>query len=297
MGRAADLDIFPVLTSSTRKDLQKVLKPSSHYFDHMIACMFDEDGERICADPTQAYSKLELAPQLFGAISLPIAQSIEPQLVNLDEQAIGWEIRLQRDVTLEADESISVRDVRRYFGPGAAFDRVQILALSRADRDAWIKHEYRESHGNSSAPNFTFRSLADPITPFEIEFSTNSPGGFRLAAGELYRFDPWLNRYARSMISTNQHHPYVLLGFRYTAEETFAHCCGDIVFAGPDLDFKSRYGSLRRSSSILDGKLTVVTVFELPTTVIPAEELPQLESFTLQAIKETTQWISWRPHE
>jgi len=93
------------------------------------------------------------------------------------------------------------------------------------------------------------------------------------------------------------HHPYVLLGFRYIAEETFAHCCGDIVFAGPDLDFKSRYGSLRRSSSILDGKLTVVTVFELPTTVIPAEELPQLESFILQSIKETTQWISWRSIE
>ena len=96
------------------------------------------------------------------------------------------------------------------------------------------------------------------------------------------------------MISANQHHPFVLVGFRYTAEETFDHCCGDIEFAGPDLTFESKYESLNRTSKIVDGKFTMKTVFELPTAVVPPEEVAQLESFILQSITETTQWISWR---
>ncbi|MCP4006087.1 MAG: DUF3857 domain-containing transglutaminase family protein [bacterium] len=297
MGRAAGLDIFPVLTSSDRKDRAKVLRPSSNYFDHMIACMFDEQGERVCVDPTQAYSGLELPPHLFDAISLPIGRSLEPKLDNLTRQAFGWQIHLQRDLTLQADGSLSLRDVRRYSGPGSALYRTQILALSRADRDARVGREYRESHGGSSAPNFTFRSLTDAATPFEIEFSTQSPAEFQLAEGEFYRFDPWLIFYARGMISTNKHHPYVLLGFRYSSEETFAHCCGNIDFAGPDLTFESKFGSLQRSSEIIDGNLTIKTVFEIPTTVIPPEEITQFESFILESTAETTQWISWRLHE
>ncbi len=294
MGRAAGLDIFPVLTSSARKERKNVLKPSSNYFDHMIACMLDEDRRRICVDPTQVHSKLELPPFLYGAISLPIEKSIDPELDNLAEQAIAYEIELVRDVTLESDESISLRDIRRYSGPGAAGDRTQILAIPRADRDAMVKREYRDAHGGSSSPDFTFRSLTDAMKPFEIEHSTRSPAGFQMDAGELYRFDPWLVFYARGMISTNRHHPYPLLGFRYTAKETVDHCCGDIDFAGPDLDFESKYGSLRRSSKIIDGKLTMTTVFELVTATIPPEEIPQLEAFIQQSISETTQWISWR---
>lgn len=297
MGRAADLDIYPVLTSSDRKDRASVLKPAATYFDHMIACIHDEHGEEVCVDPTRAYSGLELPPQLFGAISLPIGKTIEPKLDTLAEQPIAWEVHLQRDMTLEADESLSVRDLRRYMGPGSAGDRTQILSVSRADRDAWIKREYREAHGDSAAPEFTFRSLADSTKPYEIEFTTNVPAFYELGAGEVYRFDPWLIAYARGIISANQHHPYVLLGFRYTAEETVDHCCAEIDFAGPDLAFESKYGSLERSSQIIDGKLTMKTVFEIPTAVIPPEEISRLESFVLQSISETTQWISWRQPE
>lgn len=294
MGRAAGLDIYPVLTSSDRKDKEKLLRPSSNYFDHMIACMEDGDGNQICVDPTQAYSGLELPPQLFDAVALPIKTSTVTSIENLTGEAIGWEIQLQRSVRLEKDESVNVRDVRRYLGPGAAGIRTQLLALSRADRVDSSKREYRDSHGGSTTPNFTFRSLSDPTKPFEIEFSTKQVGGYQLDAGEFYRFDPWLTYYARAMISTNRHHPYRLLGIRYVAEETVDHCCASIDFAGPDLAFATKFGSLQRSSEIVDGKLTMRTVFELPSAVIPPQEIPELEAFILESVAETMQWVSWR---
>lgn len=297
LAKVAGLDIVPVLVSSEHKVRENVLKPSSGYFDHMIACMDTEEGERLCVDPTQAYSGFEVSPQLAGAVSLRIDESGEGGLGNLESPEFGWEVHLQRKLTLERDASLSVRDVRSFGGPGAANSRSQILALSWADREAWLKRDYRDAHGVTDQPDFTVRSLRDAGVPYEIESRISSPGAYKVDSNQYYGFDPWLIYYARNMISTNRYHPYQFLGFRYTAEESIDPCCGHVLLAGPTLDFESKYGSLRRTTKTIDGRLVLKTALELPAAVIPVKAIPSFESFIMQSTRESAYWLSWRSEE
>ena len=144
-------------------------------------------------------------------------------------------------------------------------------------------------------PPFDFRTLKGETVSYEIESTTSSAGGYQLEDGEFFDFDLWLVYYARNMISVNRHHPYRLLGLRYTAEETVALCCGDINFFGPTIEFESEFGSLRRSYRKMNEKLVMKTVFELPAAVISPEDVPRLQSFINESTRESAFWFSWQP--
>jgi hypothetical protein len=295
LAKLVDLEVIPVLTSSERKDRKTILKPSSSYFDHMIACIETEPEQRICVDPTQTFTSLELPPVLGGSIALALGWADPATLGNLPTVDFGWEVHLQRDRTLKPDGTVETRDIRRFSGPGSAGDRTQIFALSQADRITWAESVYREVHGTKTPPAFDFRIVKGEAVSYEIESKTASAGGYQPGDGEFFDFDLWLIYYARNMASVNRHHPYRLLGLRYTAEETVALCCGDIEFFGPTIDFESEFGSLRRSYRKMNGKLVMKTVFELPAAVISLEDVPRLRAFIIESTQESAFWFSWQP--
>jgi hypothetical protein len=295
MAKLIDLEVIPVLTSTERKDRNTILKPSSGYFNHMIACIQTDLEQRICVDPTQAFTSLELPPFLGDSIALSLGWADPATLGNLATVDFGWEVHLQRDRTLNPDGNVETQDILRFSGPGSASDRTQIFALSRADRINWAESVYREVHGMKTPPPFHFRTLKGETVSYEIESKSSWAGSYQPGDGEFFDFDLWLIYYARNMVSVNRHHPYRMLGLRYTAEETVALCCGDIKFFGPIIDFESEFGSLRRSYGKMNGKLVMKTVFELPAAVVSPEDVPRLESFINESTRESAFWFSWQP--
>lgn len=294
LGRLVGLEITPVLTSTERKDLKRVLRPSSSYFDHMIACIGSDLEGVVCVDPTQAYSGLALSPLLNGAIALALGPQSPAALSNLPTTKFGWEIQVHRERTFQPDGSVSTSETRRFSGPGSAIDRAQLLALSSADRTFAVAAQYKQVHDTTTAPDFTFQHLTDPDVDFEIASEISTASGYQSNVGAFYGFDPWLIYHAVNMISVNRHHPYRLLGLRYTAEETIALCCNDIQFYGPELEFESEFGSLRRSFMKIDGVLVMKSTFELPALVIPPDQVPTLESFIMQSTRESGFWLTWQ---
>ncbi len=294
LGRLVDLELTPVLTSSERKDTSRVMRPSSSYFDHMIACLGADPSEAVCVDPTQAYAGLELPPQLAGAIALPLTPASVPALTRLATRDFGWEISVSRTRRFERDGSIALHDIRTFTGPGAPMLRADLLALSSADRRAQLEAEYRQAFGATAMPTFSLRSLRDAAQPHGIESQITIPGGYASDRKAFLDFDRWLVYYAQTFISVNRHHPYRMLGLRYSAEERISLCCAKADHYGAALEFESDYGSLRRSFHEVDGDLVVKTVLELPAALIPAAEVPRFEAFVMQSLRESGVWISWR---
>jgi transglutaminase-like putative cysteine protease len=295
MADLADLAVYPVLTSSARYRTERLLRPASSYFDHMVACAELGAGDPVCVDPTVAHAGLELPGELGGAVALALDPDRPARVTRLPQRDFAWDLESRRSLLLGCDGAVEERSERAFSGPASFRMRLQFLAWRSDERQHWASEEYRQAVSKDLRPGFAFDGLAEPEEPLRIRYETRVSGQYEPGSGLYLGFDPWLVWYMRAMVSQNRHHAHRMAGLRYVAQDVYEVCGSRIDLAGPTLRFESPFGSVLRGIERRAGRTIASTTVELPAAEIPVADLDEFERFVESALQETSVWLTWKP--
>lgn len=296
LARSAGLDAYPALVGTGRYDRDKLLQPSWRYFDHMIACI--GKGKPVCVDLTDPYSRTGRLPLgVDGTVALSLRDGVEgPQV--LPERAFGWDIRIEGLHEMDCEGKLEEEVVRRFRGLGAARLRGHLHGKSAADRKRWILDDFREVTGAEAEADVGFFGLSVDEDALGLSTKVTHPASAPVDSySSWYQASHWLNHYGGSFRTENAHHPYRSNGLRVLVRSTFRVCSRMRTrFMGAELDFRSRFGTLRRKYD-RNGEQEVVvrTELDLPAREIPVAEIDDFNGFLEASLGETNVWFSIEP--
>ena len=293
LARRAGIDAYPVLTSTYRNDLEKLLLPASNYFNHMIACAVLSDDREYCLDLTDSYSPYDrLSYGVQGAISLDL-RSDKGEPKRLPDTQYLREMEVVSSFHHTKEGTLLNKETRTFIGDYATAVRASLLARTQDERQLWALEDYQSNITNSVTPEFRFEGItevSEPVSLFsEAEFDAAGTDG-EYEHGEA---ESWLNYEIQRSRTLNKVFDYEFDGLRYRGENTFWLRDGQRAdFHGPTLDFDSRFGTMRRSYEIRDGHVKVVTKVSLPRNIYTPEDLPEFHKY-LDLIQDHTRvWFS-----
>lgn len=288
----AGLAAYPVLVSSQRYSVEKLLLPSWLYFDHMIACV--ALARPFCVDLTDPHIPTGQLPlRLGGAVALELSdRALSP--LNLFRPRYAWRIEVEASIEIDCDGRIREQLERRFVGSGAAAVRAQLAAMSTADRQRWMVANYTEIMGDRHEPEVGVRGLRGVEPDLTLESVTRFDVGSKLDGYTSWaEADAWLLHYARLFRTSNQHHPYRMTGLSLSLRSRFRLCPeARVRFLGARLDLRSRRGSLtRRYARVGDREVVVETHFEVPAGIVPVAELESFNRFLDNTLAQTRIWF------
>jgi hypothetical protein len=161
LAQHAGLSARPVLLSSSREILSKVLLPASAYFDHMAVCVELGPGVDRCLDLTDRFgSSLRDSPGLAGSIRLDGAAK-EP-LGTFPAPVYGWEERFSSHRRLEAGGNLTEQARCEYVDAAAEYVRGVLSGMTREERIRWALSQYEEYFEERNSPEFSFEGIEEP---------------------------------------------------------------------------------------------------------------------------------------
>lgn len=287
LARRAGFDAYPVLTSSTRKNLEKLLIPAAGYFDHMVACvrLAGTDGgedREFCFDLTDPYSSSDtLSDWVQGAVRLKLTEATTaPDRLPGDE--FTWALEVRTDFQLNADGSLDQKRTRSYGRANAAWLRGRLQPRSRKDRMEWLRENFEDSHNEGvELKSIDYQGIDDSASQAVITSAAHmaesfDPEDFRY----FHNWESQLGPEVRWFRTENQSHDYNFAGLsfrgetRYRLPETHR-----LVHEGAQVDFTSEFGSFRRHYRLQDQELVVVTEIAMPRRIITADRIPSFNRF------------------
>jgi len=294
LARQAGLDAYPVLTSTKRQSLAKLLLPSSNYFNHMIACVKLTPDKESCVDLTDPETSAEHLPySLHDAVSLKIGrETIAPG--NLAAEPYTWVVEIKADNRLTEDGVIVETLERSYNSHWAAGLRYTLASKSQADRDRWLIEDYRSVMSDKLTPTVRLQGLDQPNSLVVMTSTTEFRNAFN--PSQLTNFselDPWLRDIVKSSKTTNSHYPYTFQGLNYQSQLTYKLNQGKrINNLGPAVDYDSAWGSFHRYYRKTDTSVTAFTELKMSRAVIPVEKIVEFNRFLDLSSQETRIWFS-----
>jgi len=294
LARQAGLDAYPVLTSTKRQSLAKLLLPSSNYFNHMVACVKLTPDKESCVDLTDPETSAEHLPySLHDAVSLKIGRAtIAPG--NLAAEPYTWVVEIKADNRLTEDGVIVETLERSYNSHWAAGLRYTLASKSQADRDRWLIEDYRSVMSDKLTPTVRLQGLDQPNSLVVMTSTTEFRNAFNLS--QLTNFselDPWLRDIVKSSKTTNSHYPYTFQGLNYQSQLTYKLNQGKrINNLGPAVDYDSAWGSFHRYYRKTDTSVTAFTELKMSRAVIPVEKIVEFNRFLDLSSQETRIWFS-----
>lgn len=294
LAKQAGLDAYPVLTSTTRFSLSKLLLPASGYFNHMIACVKLSQYKEFCIDLTDAETSAEHLPaSLHGAVSLTVGRgTVGPS--NLASEPYTWIEEVKANNLLTADGSIVETLERRYNSHWAAGLRHALVPKSQADRDRWLLENYRSVMTDKVIPSVQLQGLDQPKSSVVMTSTTEFRNAFNPV--QLINFnelDLWLRDLVKNSKTANTHYPYAFQGLNYQSQLTYKLNPGKrIDNLGPKLDYDSVWGSFHRHYRKNETSITAFTELKMPRAVIPVEKISEFNRFLDLASQETRIWFS-----
>ena len=293
LANRAGIDAYPVLTSTFRNDLDKLLLPASNYFNHMIACAALSDGSQYCVDLTDSYSPYDrLSYGVQGAISLDLtSEAKEPK--RLPETQYVRETEVISTYSFTEKDMLLNEETRTFVGDYATAVRASLQSRTQDERRLWAIEDYQSNISNSVTPEFRFEGISDVSKPVsvisEAEFSAAGTDGDY----EHGEFESWLNYEVQSSRTLNKVFDYAFSGLRYRGENIFRLRGGQTAaYHGPTLEFHSRFGSMTRSYEISDGQVKVVTELSMPRNIYAPEDLPEFHKFLDLVQNHVRVWFS-----
>ncbi|MDT4329553.1 DUF3857 domain-containing transglutaminase family protein [Methylomonas sp. MED-D] len=281
LARRAGLDAYPVLTSTKRRALNKLLLPSSSYFNHMIACVnFGKDQEQCTdlTDPETAGSRLPHT--LHGAVALTVGQDgAAPR--NLPSEPFTWVASVKAENRLTEAGSVVETLVRRYESHWAAGLRRVLAAKSKAESERWLLEDFRAVMGDQVAPSVSVQGLETSEAGIALNSVTEYPNLFTLGQLTSYQeSDSWLRDLANDAKTSNRHYPYRFEGIDYRSELSFRVPAGRrVASGGPKIDYVSAWGELHRHVSQDGEVVTAYTRLEMPKAEIPVAKIAEYNRF------------------
>lgn len=276
LAKSAGLEVFPVLSSTTRKNPDRLLGPSIAYFDHMIACVNIEPGQTRCIDLTDDSTATDEVPaQLNGAVALRLAPGEVGPTV-LPSSKFGW--RLTEETTNTVDESGNglERQHRSYGGELAGYIRLRFRDLDTKERTERAVRDYQQWIGDKAQPVFTFGGLPEQQAAPTLTSITKFPG--LISGGPLEDYSErlvWLEELAGWASSENDHFPYRFVGISYSGTQVYdLNPTWRIGWLGPSLSLDSRFGTMARTYKREGQRVTVTTSVRYPARLIPVADMP-----------------------
>ncbi|MDJ0788864.1 MAG: DUF3857 domain-containing protein [Myxococcota bacterium] len=295
LARAAGFEAAPVLVATNRYELGELLLPSWTYFNHMVACV--ERGGRVClefTDPSLSFGSLPIG--LEGAVSLDLAAEA-PSPTTLPARAHGWSLEVKTENILRCDGGVDEKSTRRFARGGAALYRSALRSMSREARDAWLRENYQDVMGDRGSDlRVAVEGVSTPTKTLDIVSQASyAPFHPLEQQTEFYDYDFWLRDMGLSMRTQNQRQPLRSVGLRVASTGEFRLCgTRSFSFLGPELDFESRFGSLRRQyERVHSGLVKVRTVLEIPRQVVRPEDLSRYNRFIEQVVGQSNVVIGY----
>lgn len=289
LARNAGLDAYPVLASTGRMSLAKLLLPSGVYFNHMLACVKSVQAGEICVDLTDPDTGGGHLPYaLQGAVALAVGHdAIAPH--NLASETFTWVAQTTADNRLHADGSVLESLARTYDTHWAAEVRRALAVKSQEERVRWLQDNYRSVMGDKAKPAFSVQGLETPDSGITLASTAEYRNVFDPALLKIYRdYEPWLNSLAKDVRSRNQYYPYSFKGIHYRSEIRYRLPDGKSVGnIGPKADYLSRWGSLHRYYRQDGDSVTAYTDLQMPRAEVPVDKFAEFNRFLELAGQET----------
>ena len=287
LARRAGIEAFPVLTSTYRENVAKLLLPASSYFNHMVACARlpgaeDRPEREICVDLTDPYSaysvpyhtvqgaiRLDVTPEASGPGQLPAAD-------------YGWVLTAESDHSLTPDGALESEETRTFAGMNAAWMRTHLQDRNPAERQEWLTEDFRET-SNDAVELVSVE--AEDIERLTAEVTVRSRSQLRESFDpkSLRSFTDWeaaMTKEVRNFRTGNENHPYQFSGLRYHGVTRYTLPAGHrVVHGGARIDFDSTFGRLTRAHRIDGRTLEITTELAMPRRQIATEEIPGFNGF------------------
>lgn len=292
LARLAGLDAYPVLTSSTREDLDGLLLPSSGYFDHLIACV--RLPEERCVDLTAETSgPLELPGNLNSSVRLDLVDEGVDQPSTLPAPEISWRVHLEIERKIQPDGSVVEHGRKSYEGSSAAALRGTVSDYSREELVDWAKGGFEDAFGDRLEPKLRVENVDDVERPLEVIWDVTKPTNGMIVAGrEFEDYDGFLTSLRGDLRSGNRNHSHPTNGLRYTAITRYVVPAGfSIELAGPSVSYACEFGSLARSYTPEGDSVTVATKLEVPRNRVSIEDMKRFNRFIERALADSRHWM------
>jgi transglutaminase-like putative cysteine protease len=294
LARQAGLDAYPVLTSSKRLALSKLLLPAANYFNHMIACVKLSPYQEACVDLTDPGTSAEHLPySLHGAVSLTVGRGTDTPR-NLATEPYIWITEVKANNRLTDDGAIVETLERNYNSHWAAGLRHALASKSQAERERWLLEDYRSVMTDKVTPSVQLQGLDQPQSLVVMTSTTEFSKAFNPT--ELTSFseiDPWLRDLAKNSKTTNSHYPFAFQGLNYHSQLSYQLNQGKrIGNLGPEIDYVSPWGSFHRYYRKDETSITAYTELKMPRAAIPVEKVAEFNRFLDLSSQETRIWFS-----
>ncbi len=293
LARAAGLDAYPALVATNRYDPNSLVLPGWRWFDHMVACVAGIDPEPICLELTSPYAQAGTLPTgLAGAVKLDLLPEREGELEpsQLDQPSYVWEIESRGTTRVECDGSLR-ESVRVSFEGGLAlWFRAKISSMPRDDRERWFIDFYEDVTGVEASAQFQVEGMESSASRLTLvsevrHEATSDPLGWRYFGDA----DAWLTYYLRGLETSNEHHPFKLVGLRVLSSNEYELC--DSMAATPEgieLALAADYGRFERWYDRDGQKVSVDSTLEIPARQITPGELERYRRFIAALVDSTT---------
>jgi hypothetical protein len=286
LARRAGMSAYPVLTSTRRKNPDKLLLPGTSYFDHMISCVAlpadaEESDREICVDLTDPYSSFDnLSVGTQGAVRLDIlADTREP--AKLPQEQFAWGLELEIHSSLNADGSLLAVETRKYSGANSTWVRQALQTRDRDEREKWLLENYQETRWEEANPDFSVSGHEGQVGTVTIHSESLVQHAFDANDLETFaEWDGWLTSEADYFKSKNESHSYDFAGMTYRAEMTYVMPeTHRLLHAGAEVDFDSEFGNFRRHYRMTPEGLKIVTELSMPRATVPADKIESFNRF------------------
>lgn len=281
LARRAGMHAYPVLTTFSRFDPDKLLLPGTVYFDHMVACVPMAGGFEHCVDLTDPYRPHDtLSSSLNGAIRFDLVDAPNPP-GTFTTRRYAWIVNVVNDVEYRDNGDVAEHQMRTYRGSYAGEMRAGMLSRDRYERTQWLLDQYHGSVSDRIDPDFELHDLEDVDAPLTIESTALYENTFDpLDTSDFSEFQGWLTYEARSLLTGNVHHGYRFSGLSYS-EQTSVRVPHDrlIRHAGAQVEFETPFGRFTRTSRREGSALNVRTELSIPSARIAPEDVEAFNRF------------------
>ena len=287
LARRAGIEAFPVITSTRRENVEKLLLPAPSYFNHMVACarlpgVGGGPKREICVDLTDPYSAYSVPYQsVQGAVRLDITPEANGP-GRLPTANYGWVLVVESSHNMTPEGTLETDKTRTFAGMNAAWLRTRLQNRNPQERQDWLTDDFREI-SNDDIELISVEAEGVERLTTEVTIQSKSILRESFDPENLRRFTDWeadMTNEARNFRTGNENHPYQFPGLRYHGVTRYALPAGHrVVHGGARIDFDSAFGRLTREHRIDERTLEITTELVMPRQEVPTEAIPRFNGF------------------
>jgi len=284
------IDMSPVLVATTRRDPDKLIVPSSRYFDHLIVCGELSNGEHYCVDGTDPYTGIDqLSSWTQGAVALQVNENTVPSVLPADE----YRYTIIEDLRLAITESGELQEngTLNYRGAHGSNLRGYLAGMSSEELEDWALENYHYSVSEATDPEFRIEGIEEVDDDLAISWDASYEAMVSPREDLLYTENAsWLHQAINLVQTQNDEYDYRFPGVSFDSIVTVDVANNwKIDQWSPNIAMQSRFGRLERGLESYGQELTIRTRFEAPAAVIPVDNIEDFIHF-LEIIQTEDSW-------